>query len=156
MNELQAGPVFRFADWPSDQVPRRAAGVYTVWQAAELIYAGMSGRGAQAEDFVARPGRPDVAMGLWTRLNSHASGRRSGDQFNIYVCDRFIIPGLTPAQQSDIGSGRLLLDQLTRTYIHDHLTFRFQVYRDRTAALAAERAIRAGSLPAGRPHLNPL
>jgi hypothetical protein len=116
VNELQAGPAFRFADWPSDQVPRRAAGVYTVWRAAELIYAGMSGRGAQAEDFVDRPDRPEAAMGLWTRLNSHASGRRSGDQFNIYVCDRFIIPALTPAQQRDIG----------------------------------------GSLPAGRPYLNPL
>ena len=75
MNELQDGPAFRFADWPDDQVPRRAAGVYTVWQAAELIYAGMSGRGAQAEDFVSLPDRPDKAMGLWTRLDSHASGR---------------------------------------------------------------------------------
>jgi hypothetical protein len=156
VKELQAGPAFRFADWPSDQVPRRAAGVYTVWQADELIYAGMSGRGAEAEGFVARPGRPQAAMGLWTRLNSHASGRRSGDQFNIYVCDRFIIPALTPAQQRDIGRGRLLLDQLTRAYIREHLTYRFQVSRDGSAALAAERAIRAGSLPAGWPYLNPL
>jgi hypothetical protein len=29
MEELAAGPLFRFADWPSEQVPRRAAGVYT-------------------------------------------------------------------------------------------------------------------------------
>jgi hypothetical protein len=156
VDDLQDGPVFRFADWPSGRVPRRAAGVYTVWQAAELIYAGMSGRGARAEDFVAGPERPGAAMGLWTRLNSHASGRRSGDQFNIYICDRFIIPALTPAQQADIGSGRLLLDQLTRTYIREHLTYRFQVCPDGSAALATERAVRAGSLPAGRPRLNPL
>jgi hypothetical protein len=29
----------------------------------------------------------------------------SGDQFNIYICDRFIIPALTPGQQPDIGRG---------------------------------------------------
>lgn len=156
MNELQAGPAYKFADWPNDQVPRRAAGVYTVWRNAELIYAGMSGRGAQSEDFVARPDQPDKAMGLWTRLNSHASGRRSGDQFNIYICDRFIVPVLTPDQQRDIGSGSLLLDQLTRSYIREHLAYRFQVCGDGTAALATERAIRGGSLPAGRPFLNPL
>jgi len=89
-------------------------------------------------------------------LNSHASGRRSGDQFNIYVCDRFIVPVLTPDQQRDIGYGRLFLDQLTRSYIREHLTYRFQICADGRAALAAERALRAGSLPAGRPFLNPL
>jgi hypothetical protein len=132
VKELQAGPPSRFADWPSGQVPRRAAGVYTVWQADELIYAGMSGRGAHAEDFVAYPGQPGKAIGLWTRLNSHASGRRSADQFNIYVCDRFVVPALTPGQQRDIGRGRLLLDQLTRAYIAEHLSYRFQIYRDGT------------------------
>ena len=28
------------------------------------------------------------------RLASHASGRRSGDQFLIYVCDRLVLPRL--------------------------------------------------------------
>lgn len=115
VNSLQEGPGFRFADWPSDQVPRRAAGVYTVWRGDEFIYVGMSGRGAEAEDFVVSGGS-GKAMGLWTRLNSHASGRRSGDQFNIYVCDRFIVPVLTSDEQQQIGSGRLLLGQLTRRW----------------------------------------
>lgn len=156
MNELQDGPAYKFADWPNAHVPRRAAGVYAVWRREELIYAGMSGRGARAEDFVADPSQPGRAQGLWTRLNSHASGRRSGDQFNIYICDRFIVPILTPDQQHDIGSGHLLLDQLTRAYIHEHLTYRFEICPDGSQALATERAIRAGSLPAGRPYLNPL
>ena len=30
------------------------------------------------------------------------------EEHRRYVCDRFIIPGLTPAQQSDIGRGHLL------------------------------------------------
>jgi hypothetical protein len=89
----------------------------------------MSGRGARREDFVAEPGQRAAAMGLWTRLNSHASGRRSGDQFNVYVCDRFVVPALTPGQQRQI---------------------------DGTTVLAAERAVRAGCLAAGKPFLNPL
>jgi hypothetical protein len=117
VDELASGPLFSFADWPNNLVPRRAAGVYTIWRGAEFIYVGMSGRGAQREDFVAGPGQPAQAKGLWTRLNSHASGRRSGDQFNVYVCDRFIVPTLTPAQQHQIGHGDLLQDQKTRSYI---------------------------------------
>jgi hypothetical protein len=156
VEELASGTVFRFADWPSDLVPRRAAGVYTVWRDEEFVYVGMSGRGAQREDFVADSGRLSQAKGLWTRLNSHASGRRSGDQFNVYVCDRFIVPSLTSAQQCQIGQGQLLLDQLTRSFIRRHLGYRFAVYTDGTEALAVERSIRGGALSAGRPYLNPL
>jgi hypothetical protein len=43
------------------------------------------------------------------------------DQFNIYVCDRFIIPVLTPDQQRAIGRGILLLDQMTKAFIREHL-----------------------------------
>jgi hypothetical protein len=156
VDELASGPLFSFADWPNDLVPRRAVGVYTIWRADDFIYVGMSGRGAQREDFVAGPGQPAQAKGLWTRLNSHASGRRSGDQFNIYICDRFIVPILTPAQQRQIGQGDLLLDQLTRSYIREHLSYRFAVYADGTEALAVEHAVRGGALPATRPYLNPL
>lgn len=48
-------------------------------------------------------------------LNSHAMGRRSGDQFCVYVCGRFVVPRLTSAQQAEVGDGRLSLDALTRT-----------------------------------------
>jgi hypothetical protein len=53
------------------------------------------------------------------------------------------------------AAGPLLLDQPTRAYIHQHLTYRFKVCPDGMAALVAECAIRASSLPAGRPYLNP-
>src|SRR5262249_26852673 len=67
---LQDGPRFRFADWPSDQVPRRSAGAYTIWREDRLLYAGMSGRGARAEDFVTilDNDRRDKAKGLITGL----------------------------------------------------------------------------------------
>jgi hypothetical protein len=132
--------------------------VYTVWRGDELIYVGMSGRGAQQEDFVVRPehqGR-EKARWLWTRLDSHASGRRSGDQFNVYICDRFVIPVLTPDQQREIGEGILLLDQITKNFIRGCLGYRFVVYPSGEEALVVERGIRAGGLAAGPPYLNPL
>lgn len=156
VSDLQVPPLFSFADWPNDKVPRRAAGVYTVWRRDDLIYVGMSGRGAQQEDFVAGPDPEGKAKGLWTRLRSHASGRRSGDQFNIYVCDRFIVPILTPDQQRAIGEGGLLLDQMTKQFIHRHLSYRFVVCKSGEEALAIEREARAGQLLGGRPYLNPL
>jgi hypothetical protein len=76
---------------------------------------------------------------------------RSGDQFNIYICDRFIVPELSAAQQREIGQGRLLLDQMTKNYIREHLSYRIAVYGDGGGALGIERAARADGLPAGRP-----
>jgi hypothetical protein len=66
------------------------------------------------------------------------------------------VPVLTSVQQRDVGQGHLLLDQLTRSFIRDHLSYRFAVYGDGAEALAVERAVRAGGLSGGRPYLNPL
>jgi hypothetical protein len=154
VRELQDATALKFADWPHPRVPRRAAGVYTIWRQENFLYAGMSRSGAQAEDLTA--GADGKAAGLWTRLNSHASGRRSGDQFNIYICDRFVVPALTRDQQQAIASGELLLDRMTRDFIRQNLTYRYLVCRDGAEALEIERSVRAGQLPAGRPFLNPL
>jgi len=89
-------------------------------------------------------------------LDSHASGRRSGDQFCVYVCDRLIVPALTRNQIEQIGQGRLFLDRLTRDLIRAKMTFRFIVADDGTNALAVEKLIKAQGLPvAGRPMLKP-
>lgn len=154
VRELQDTTALKFADWPHPQVPRRAAGVYTIWHQENLLYAGMSGRGARAEDFTV--GSDGKAVGLWTRLNSHWSGRRSGDQFNIYVCDRFVVPELTRDQQQAIASDQLRLDHMTRDFIRQNLTYRYLVCRDGAETLEIERSVRAGQLPAGCPYLNPL
>jgi hypothetical protein len=60
--ELAAGPLFRFAGWPGDRVPRRWR-VHGV-AAGEFLYAGMSGRGAQREDFVVESDGRVQAKGL--------------------------------------------------------------------------------------------
>ena len=156
MQELEAGPLHRFQDWPNYQVPKRAAGVYTVWDGDQLLYVGMSGRAMTAEDFEVSPNGRVVTKGLWTRLNAHASGRRSGDQFCVYVCDRFVVPALSPSQQQQLAAGGLSLDGLTRTFVHDRLAYRFVVTADGAEAARLEAAVRRGVLSVGRPYLNPL
>ena len=155
MQELETGPLHRFGDWPNEQVPRRAAGVYTVWEGDRLLYVGMSGRAMTAEDLEMSDGGRIVAKGLWTRLNAHASGRRSGDQFCVYVGDRFVVPALTRSQQQQLAAGTLSLDSLIRAFVRERLAYRFGVTADGSEAASLERAVRRGALSAGTPYLNP-
>ena len=127
-------PPHRFSDWPSLVVPRVAAGVYTIWDHDRFIYVGMAGRGLSAEDIDA-PDEPVKAKGLLSRLHSHATGRRSGDQFCVYVCDRFIVPHLTGEQQSQLADGDLSLDALTRHLMHEHYEYRIVTTPDGAEAL---------------------
>src|SRR5262245_6202265 len=81
--DLASGTAHSFADWPNPAIPTFGAGVYTIWHHdGRFIYVGMSGRGMTAETV-----RRNTPQGL-TRLQSHASGRRSGDQFCVYVAER--------------------------------------------------------------------
>lgn len=156
MQELETGPLHRFEDWPNEPVPKRAAGVYTVWEGDRLLYVGMSGRAMTAEDLEVSDGGRVVPKGLWTRLNAHASGHRSGDQFCVYICDRFVVPELTPSQQRELAAGALSLDGLTRTFVRERLAYRLVVTADGTEAAKLEGAVRRGALSAGKPYLNPL
>ena len=115
---------------------------------------GMAGRGLAAEDLDA-PDEPAKAKGLWTRLNSHASGRRSGDQFCSYICDRFVVPHLSLQEQAQVADGELALDALTRKLIHDRYEYRFVTTPDGATAFALEREVERGALSAGKPFLNP-
>jgi hypothetical protein len=88
--ELSRGVARPFARWPDPTVLVFGAGVYTVWDNdGRFIYVGMSGRGITAETV-----RRNSPLGIYTRLHSHASGRRSGDQFCVYVADRLVLPTL--------------------------------------------------------------
>ena len=155
LRRLETGPLFRFSNWPESSVPDVAAGVYTVWKGKQLIYVGMSGRGWTVRD-VREKRAAGKRAGLWTRLNSHASGRRSGDQFCVYVCDRFIVPELTASQRRQLAAGSLSLDGLTREYIRSQLTYRWTEVADGAGALRVERLIRRDGFRAGLPLLNPI
>ena len=93
--------------------------------------------------------------GLVTRLKSHRSGLRSGDQFCLYICDRFIIPGLDAETQRKLADGELLLDGLTRKFIREKLSYRFITTEGSEAARRIESQVRKGILKAGKPLLNP-
>ena len=147
---LETGTRRGFAEWPDPSVPKIAAGVYTIWDEDQLIYVGMAGRAITAERTSTKP------TGLWDRLRSHADGRRSGNQFCIYVCDRFIVPNLYPEQQAQIGAGALSLDHLTRRYIQDKLAYRYVLTPTPAEARSLEQLVQSGALQAGAPLLNPL
>ena len=89
------------------------------------------------------------------RLASHASGRRSGDQFLIYVCDRLVLPRLGN-RIAEVAEGALSLDHETKAYVRTNLGFRWLAMEDPKAAFALERSMQAGEHdPPGAPRLNP-
>jgi hypothetical protein len=150
LRDLEFGQLYRFSDWPNAAVPSFGAGVYTIWQGRTLIYVGMSGRSIEAD--TAKRDRPH---GLFTRLKSHADGRRSGDQFCVYVADRLLLSVLSRAQIAEIAAGSLNLDRLIRSFIHEHLEYRFVVLPTGSQARSIEVLVRNGALQAGKPLLNP-
>jgi hypothetical protein len=108
--DLSRGAAYSFRDWPNLAAPVFGAGVYTVWHGdGRFIYVGMSGRGITLET-----ARRNTPQGIYTRLQSHASGRRSGDQFCVYVADRLVLPALTQDDIAAIASGRHHMDAFVR------------------------------------------
>ena len=156
LRTLEYGELFAFRDWPNADVPQAAAGAYTVWRGTRLIYVGLSGRSLTEDELAAQRETGIRAKGLFARLNSHASGRRSGDPFCIYVADRLVLPTLSAEQIASIGAGRSSFDELVRRYIHEHLGYRFVEVVDGATARLVETEVRRGALRAGKPLLNPL
>ena len=109
---------------PTRRSPNGRIGVYTVWGGDELIYVGMGGRAAGPNADTNGPASTKLT-GLRSRLASHASGRRSGDQFCIYVFDRLVLPTLGRQQIQNAARGQLSLDGLTRQLIRQSLCYRF-------------------------------
>lgn len=141
----------RFADWPNVDIPSVSAGVYAIWNENQLFYCGMSGR--ELEKAITSGKKK---FGLVTRLNSHASGRLSGDQFCVYVANRLVIPSLTDDDISQFASGELKLDQLTKAFIHEHLDYQYILVASSSDAYAVEAKARRGEIFGQKPLLNPL
>ena len=145
---IQFSQRFKFADWPNQNIPAVAAGVYAIWQREQLLYCGMSGR--EIEKAAGKK-----KYGLITRLGSHASGRLSGDQFCVYVANQLVIPSLGSDELTRFGSGELTLDMLTRDLIHQHLEYQYVVVGTSEEAYALESRCRAGEVFGRKPFLNP-
>lgn len=153
---LEYGPVYSFADWPNLAVPVVAAGAYTIWRGKQLIYVGMAGR-SMTEAMIAarREEEPTAKIGLASRLASHASGRRSGDQFCVYVGDRLVLPTLAPDDLAAIATGERSFDSLIRSFIRENLSYRFIETPSGEVAYLVERQVQHGELDCGKPFLNP-
>ncbi len=147
LDALHRGSLHWFADWPTATVPRAGSIVYTIWDHdGSFIYVGMAGRSASSSA---------KSKGPFGRLESHANGRRSGDQFNVYVCDRLVlqrVQDLIP----EIAAGTLSLDRLTREFIRTELGFRFVTMANPAQAFSVERQLQRGAWAAGPPALNPI
>ena len=141
---LAAGPAHSFADVAAIATIPRLPGAYCIWDAdGTFLYTGIAGR---------QPGA--TSLGLAGRLRAHASGRRSGDQFCVYVADRCVLPELSRDQLAAIGAGTLSFDALIRERVHS-MTFRFAETEDFAAAMLVEATIKRGKWPHGPPRLNP-
>ena len=114
---LTSGPHLSFRDWPPTDLAIGPPGVYAIWKDADFLYVGIS--------YVdRRTSSNKQAKGVFGRLASHASGRRSGDQFNIYICDRFVVPTLTSDDLDALSVGARILDAQTCAFIQEHLSYR--------------------------------
>jgi hypothetical protein len=72
----------------------------------------------------------NTPQGIYTRLQSHASGRRSGDQFCVYVADRLVLPTLSQEDIGAIVAGRHQMDAFVHRYIHENPSYRFVMVPD--------------------------
>jgi len=123
--------------------------VYTIWNESSFIYVGMSYAHRNDLDNA-------KTKGVSGRRASHASGRRSGDQFCIYICDRYVVPHLNVADMEALANGARILDARTRDFIRDELSYRAVITASGAEARALELLIRRDDLPgAGRPQINP-
>ena len=120
-DELNHQPVHRFADWPNKEVPKGKPGVYLIYQGNDLKYVGMSFKNLQG------------------RLSQHASGRRSGDQFCVYVGDRLVMPKLGINQIKGVFSGEYSLDDAIKEFVRSKLSYRYLLVADDPTARALEK-----------------
>ncbi len=93
--------------------------------------------------------------GLVKRLGQHTSGRLSGDQMNVYVANRFVVPEIDAAQKVKFAAGTLRLDTLTRQYVQEYFEYQYLVVKHSAEAYALERLCRCGYIFGQCPYLNP-
>jgi len=154
--ELGSGNLHHFKDWPNENIPRVAAGVYTVWNTeGEFVYVGIAGEKLTKKDFV-REDKKKKIKGLRDRLGQHKSGRRSGDKFCILIFDRIILRTLMREQIEGASRGELKLDSQVKDYICSNLSYRYFVTEDGSTVRDIEDRIKKGDWLAGlKPLLNP-
>jgi len=112
-------PLIPFTDDITKYVPEYGSIIYTVWDLDEkFIYVGIGGTQGK---------KPLKERDPRSRIISHRSGRRSGDQFCCYVHDYYVIPELV--KSGGFEHKKSYLDILTREYIHRNLRYRVKDFQ---------------------------
>ena len=102
-----------FSEDPREHIPKTGSIIYSVWDSeGNFIYIGISGLQKSLE-----------RRNPLSRMVSHSSGFRSGDQFNIYIHDFYVVPKLLQSGEYQPEKG--MLDKLTKEYIQQNLFYRF-------------------------------
>lgn len=137
-------PSVSFAENPRDHIPTKGSIIYSVWDQEEnFIYIGISGLQKSTE-----------RRNPLSRMISHSSGRRSGDQFCIYIHDFYVIPKLIEDGEYTPSIG--ILDNLTRDFVKENLSYRFMEFDTDDSdeiVLKLENLIKMGALEIS-PRLN--
>ena len=141
---------FKFKNWPKNNFPAVAAGIYVIWDEQTLLYVSVAGKDL---DKAQKAGK--TKFGLITRLNSHASGRAANDQFCSLLANRIVIPALTSVQLSRFRDGSITLDQMTKKHIRANLEYQYLVVDNFQDAVDLEGHCRRGTIFAIKPLLNP-
>ena len=153
VDQLADSEIFAFSAWPNGNIPDVCSGVYAIYDSAEsLLYVGMAGAGLTPQN-VRKKETSGKRSGLVDRLNSHAGGLRSGDRFNIYIADLFVMPGLAPEQIASIADQRQSFDNLIRNYIRLTLYYRFLV-TPHDVVRSLETELRTNGIRGQRPSIN--
>ena len=154
---LGHGPSRSFRDRVDPAIPLVAAGCYTIWdESGRFIYAGMAGRSLAAERIRAARSDPRAHVtGLRDRLNAHRNGRRSGDQFAVYVFDRFVLGTLSPDAITEVIAGTRRLDDDIREFIQTHLSYRWIETPSGADAYQLETLLVTRGINGSLPYLNP-
>jgi hypothetical protein len=139
-------PSISFGEDYKKHVPSFGSIIYTVWDLDEkFIYVGIAGT----------QNKPVKERNPLSRIREHCSGRRSGDQFCIYVHDFFVLPKIIESGTYKPTKGHL--DRLTKEYLHNNLSYRVVGFKTEDSVeivRALENKIKKGIFGFPPPYLN--
>ena len=128
-------PLLPFSLDSVSKIPEYGSILYAIFlDEKEFIYIGIGGIAGTT----ARSRDPR------SRIREHTSGRRSGDQFCIYIQDFYVIPTLL---NEEYRPQKGYLDRLVKEFIQSRLSFRFVVFQSEDSNLIVrklEREIQEG------------
>ena len=153
LSELSNGNLFTFKDKTSWTVPKVSSGVYTIWNQDEFLYVGMSGKNIN-EMNIENIRSEGKKRGLITRLESHWSGQRSGDQFCVYISDLYVLQNLSSQDIVLISRREKRMDDYVRDYIRNNLSFRYILMKNGKDCFSLENFIQIQGLNGKTPSIN--